>query len=91
MNARSEMPIKVRKVTNAVFRADLSKGTRISLRTMVPPSPFLPRLMASHAYATVTSITRVQTISERMPITFASVGFVLSKFLTRKRPSKLIG
>jgi hypothetical protein len=50
---------------------------------MVPPSPFFPRLMASHAYSTVTSITSVQTISERIPITLCGVGFVSKKMTVR--------
>lgn len=50
---------------------------------IVPPSPFLLRLMASHAYSTVTSITSVQTIRERTPMIFASVGFVRRKITVR--------
>ena len=70
------MPIKDRKVINATLRPDLSMGTSNSLSTMVPPSPFLARLMASQAYSTVTRMTSVQTISDNTPKMWASIGFV---------------
>jgi len=42
-----------RSETNAMLLPDFSSGKSISLRTIVPPSPFWPRLMASQAYSTV--------------------------------------
>ncbi len=73
---KRDMPTKESRVTNAICLPDFRRGTRSSLSTIIPPSPFLPRLVASHAYLTVTSTTNVQTIRERTPITFSCVGFV---------------
>ena len=56
---------------------------RISLRTIVPPSPFLLMLVASHAYSTVTWVIIVHTISERIPITFVSVCFIKRKIIVK--------
>ncbi len=66
----------VRMVTTAMCFFDFRKGTRISLKTIVPPSPFFSRLVASHAYSIVTSVVSVQNISDRTPIMLASVAVV---------------
>jgi len=76
---RRDIPMKERNVTKTVFFRDLKKEVSNSFRTMVPPSPFCPRPMASHAYSMVTSIVRVQKMRERTPIMFCSVGFVRRK------------
>ena len=39
--------------------------------------------MASQEYSTVTRMIRVQTINDRMPKTFASVGLVRAKMTVR--------
>ena len=51
------------------------RDVSISFKTIVPPSPLLLRLMASHAYCTVTRVKSVQTIKDRTPITLSCVGF----------------
>ena len=63
-------------MTKATCRPLLSSGVRISLSTIVPPSPRLPRLIASQAYSTLTSRVSVQTMSESTPRMCASVGTV---------------
>lgn len=44
------------------------------LSTIVPPSPFSLRLMASHAYSTLTRIMRAHVTSDRTHITLSGVG-----------------
>ena len=61
----------------------LQRRVRISLSTMVPPSPLRPRLMASQAYSTETRMVRVQTTSERIPSTLSGVGLVRAKMTVR--------
>jgi len=78
-----DIPMKERRETNPTCLLDFNKGISISRRTMVPPSPFWPRLIASHAYSTVTTIIRVQIIRERIPITWAKVGGVNRKITVR--------
>ena len=64
----SEMPMNESMVTTVACLPDLRSGTRSSRSTMVPPSPRLPRLMASQAYSTVTRMMSVQTMRDRTPI-----------------------
>ncbi|OQA13409.1 MAG: hypothetical protein BWY64_03645 [bacterium ADurb.Bin363] len=80
---RRDTPIKVRKVIKAICLVDFSLLTSISFKTIVPPSPFLPRLMASHAYSIETSMVRVQKISDSTPIIFFSVGCMIRKIAVR--------
>jgi hypothetical protein len=65
---KSEMPINDRSDTNATCLLDFRRGTRISLSTIVPPSPRFPSLIASQVYWTVTSKISVQKISDKTPI-----------------------
>ena len=76
---KSEMPMMVRRETNATWFPDFKRGSRISFNTMVPPSPFLPRCMARNVYCTVTRMVSVQNIRERIPITFWGVGGIKRK------------
>ncbi len=79
----SEIPIKVRMVINTAGLLFFRYGKSIFLSTIVPPSPFSPRLMASQPYSTETRIISVQTISESTPITFSYVGFKRIKITVR--------
>ena len=65
--------------TNAIWLLDFNIGSRISLSTIVPPSPFLPRCMARKVYWTVTRSVSVQKIRDRMPIIFWGVGGIRRK------------
>ena len=68
---RSEMPMKDKSETKRTLLLDFSAETRISRKTIVPPSPLLLRFMAIHEYWTVTRATRVQMISDSTPITLS--------------------
>ena len=74
-----EMPTNVKSVTPTAERLVFRKGRRRLLRTIVPPSPFDPRLMANQAYSTETRIVRVHMTRERTPITLSCVGFARRK------------
>src|SRR4030042_5956067 len=76
---RSDIPIKEKNVTNDICRPDFNKGTRISFKTIVPPSPLFPRLIASQAYSIFTSMINVQTIRDETPMTLYSVGLIRRK------------
>ena len=64
----SEIPINVRNVTSDICFLLFSIGTSSSFKTIVPPSPFLPRLIASQAYSTKTKIIKVQTTKDAIPM-----------------------
>ena len=63
----SETPRKERNPAKARIRPFLKSLMMISRRTISPPWPFLPRLMASQAYSAVTRMVMVQKTSDRMP------------------------
>ena len=47
---RSDTPIIARREKKATALPDCNNGSRISFNTIVPPSPFRPDCIASHAY-----------------------------------------
>ena len=73
------IPTMASRETKAIWVRDFSIGSRISRSTIVPPSPFVPRCMARYVYWTVTSMVRVQRISESIPRTFSGVGGMMKK------------
>jgi len=79
----SDTPRNERNPAKASRRPDFNSLIRISLRTISPPCPFFPRLMANQAYSPVTRMVMVQKTRERMPNTFSWVGLVRAKITVR--------
>ncbi len=76
---KSAIPMIASRDTSAILRPDFSIGSRISLSTIVPPSPFFPSCMARYVYWTVTSVVIVQMISESIPRILSGDGGMIRK------------
>ena len=80
---KREIPTIASRDTKATWFPDFSRGRRISLSTIVPPSPFLPRCIARYVYSIVTRMVSVQMIRERMPMILSGVGGMRRKIAVR--------
>ena len=80
---RRDMPIKVSMLINTAPLPFLRSLVSTPHNTIVPPSPFSLRLMASHAYSTVTRMMSVHIMRERTPMTLSVVGLRKRKITVR--------